>query len=571
MEQAGAVAERVMGEAAAARHRVLTSKSKTDGRKRRQRLFLEMIENGRSITEASEEIGMSPVTYSRWRQRYPDFRAQMDALRLDRLADADAPYQGDFISFRLHFFGFQTYWHQREIIHAIETAKGGEVVLVLVPPEHGKTTVLGDYVCYKLGTNPDFRITYISEGQHHTKKFIGRVQRRMTDPNVGGEYIARFGPFYVQGQEKHGKPWTSTHMSVFKYGQDEQDFSLEGRGWRSTIAGTRTDLMLVDDMQSRRSLNLTEAMVETFRQDFLTRPGRDGVVVIVMTRVGLGDFPERLQEEGVVDKVVSLPALGEDDKPLCPELWPADALAKKREKVGPETWARNYMQSPRASMEASFTDQMIEEAWDLAYPWGKPRHENGLASLDPAITGGNALTIWGYDTEHLELVDVRRRFNAARIEAILDEVEQAAQLYEFQDLVIETNSWQKGLREDERFQDLARTYGFRVHEHVTGNNKYDDDLGVARMPTSFIKHEIVFPGADDESRQRVDPLVQELLAWQPDIPTRLRRQDCVMSMWFAWLFWLRRRGTMGGSRTFVRSALPWAPTQRAWKRSKGLT
>ena len=551
-----------MDEAAKKRHEMLSNPKYRSGQKRRDRqaTFIEMIRNGRLIKEAVAELGMAHSTYDMWRRRYPDFRAQVDEIRLGDLKKADAPYQGDFISFRLHFFGMETYWHQREIVRAIETAKPQEIVLILVPPEFGKTTLLEDYFCFRLGNDPDFRILSVSEGQKRTRKVIGRIQRRMTDPNVAGEFIGRFGPFHMQGQEKQGKPWAADFMTVYKASHDERDFSLEGAGWRSAIAGTRTDLLVPDDMQSRRSLNLTEPMVETFRQDFLTRPGREGRTAIVGTRVGQNDIYERFQDEGIIDRVVSLPATDKDGNSLCPEMWPTEDLAKKREKVGETTWWRNYMQAPRSATDATFTDELLEDAWDVAYPFGKPRHKDKLASLDPAITGGNALTVWSYDMEHLEAVDVFRNFNLSRTEAIFAVVETAAAKYGFGDLVTETNSWQRGLAEDDRLKDIAQRFGFRIHTHVTGTNKYDEDLGVARMPSSFIKHEIVFPGADDESRQRMDPLVRELREWRPDIPTRLRTQDCVMSMWFAWLWWLRKRGTMGGEHTFGRKGLPWKPT-----------
>lgn len=558
-----------MSEAGAARHAALSGSGSKTSRAQRQDQFLKLVRGGRQVKEAVGELGISIETYRKWRKRFPEFRAQIDELRLERLTDADAPYEGDFISHRLHFFGLETYWHQREIVHAIESAKPQEIVLVLVPPEHGKTTLLEDYVCYRLGNDPDHRFLYVSEGQARTRKILGRIQRRMTDHAIAAEFIARFGPFYMKGQERQGKPWSADYFTLYKAGHDERDFSFEGLGWRSAVAGTRTDTLLVDDIQSRRSLNLTDSMVETFRQDFLTRPGRTGRTVIVGTRVGLGDFYERIQDEGIVDRVVSLPAMDDDGRSLCPELWPAEDLAKKREKVGEVTWWRNYQQKPQAAMDATFTEDMLEDAHDISLKVGKSRYPDKVAGLDPAITGGNALTVWSYDATHFELVDMDRVFNAARVEEILVRIERMAALYAFQDLVVEDNSWQHGLSQDERLWNLSRTFGFRIKTHVTGSNKLDDTIGVGRMPTSFLKGEIAFPGANAESRERVKVLVEELGEWRADIPTKKRRQDCVMSMWFAWLFWQERRAIMGNtSRTFVRSGLPYAPT--AWQTRKGL-
>src|SRR5262249_5022202 len=155
----------------------------------------------------------------------------------------------------------------------------------------------------KLTDDPNHRIVYGSEGLAHPRKVLGRVKRRMTDPAVAGEFLERFGPFYVPGQERQGKPLGAGYFTVVKSQPHERDYSMEARGWRSKIAGTRCDTMILDDIQSLISLGLTEKILGVLRQDWFTRPGQDGVTVIIGTRVGVGDVYQRLIEEEVIDEL----------------------------------------------------------------------------------------------------------------------------------------------------------------------------------------------------------------------------------------------------------------------------
>lgn len=550
--------------------RAMSADARSAGMLRKQEILLELVRNGRSVSQACREMEMSRSNYERWRERYPGFRARVDAIRVTSMAELGTEFQGDFISFRQRYFGMQTYWHQREIVRAIEGAKPGEIVLVNVPPEHGKTTLLEDWCNYKLALDPNARITYVTEGLGHARKILGRVAARMTDTRIGGDYIARFGPFKIPQDHK---PWSADYFRVWKADHDERDYSMEARGWKSRISGTRTDYLFIDDMQSVLSLNQTERMMETFRQDMLTRPGRNGRIVIVGTRVGVGDFSERLVEDEMVlpKNHICLPAM-RDGESLCPEMWPTDVLTERRRLVKEDVWWRTYMQAPKASMDATFTDQMIEEAWSLSRHVGEASEGmvGRVAGLDPALAGGNAIHVAAYNADKYEILDIDGARGLARVEAIIERVEKMAVRYRFEDLIVETNAYQKGLSEDVRLKELARTYGFRVHVHQTGTNKMDEAIGVARMPISFIEGRITLPGADAAARAAVEPLINQLRTWRADVATRRLVQDHVMAMWFCWLFWQKKRKQLGASTEWKTRGAPWStmsPSQ--WSTNRG--
>lgn len=318
--------------------------------------FIELIKNGRSIQEACDEIGIQRTTYSRWRERWTDFRHSVDHAKTIRSPDANRSSSKNptirFAEFRRYYFGFETYAHQQQMVESIEGSPPQSVTMILVPPEHGKTTLVEDWICYKLATEPNTRITIVSEGQPHARKILRRCQARLSDPM--SKLWADYGPFYENGQERKGKPWSSDFFTVYKATHDEWDYSLECRGWRSAVAGTRTDYLIIDDVSSMKNHGQAAEIVATLRQDFFTRPGKEGHTIIVGTRVGANDVYEQLLEatdfEGnpIVTSSVIRAAISEyDGRALCPEMWDLDQLKRKRAIVGETVWWRNYQQKPR--------------------------------------------------------------------------------------------------------------------------------------------------------------------------------------------------------------------------------
>jgi len=545
----------------------MSEHGKRTAKHRRQQIFLEAVFAGKTIMEACRQCDVPYQTYRDWRTKDKQFAAKVDSARAEQIQAFDTEaWTGDFVTFRKSYFGYDTYYHQQQIVNAIEQTPPGGVTLVLVPPEFGKTTLIEDYCNYRIGMNPNVRITVVSEGQPHARKILNRVKRRMTDTHVGGLYIARFGPFYEGRQESSGRPWAADFFTVLKADHDERDYTMEARGWRSAVAGTRTDLLIVDDIQSARSVTHTPKMLDTFRQDFLTRPGKEGRTVIIGTRVGIGDFYDEAILAGIIDEVVELPATDADGRSLCPEMWPDEALKKKRAQVGEEAWWRNYMQQPRQAGTLVFNDDMLEGAKDIGRRLGQVRHGiRKICGLDPALTGGCALVNVAYDQNHFEILDAQVDYNLGSTEAILSRVEAAAAIHAFQTLIVEGNAFQRGLVYDSRLHALSREYGFQVREHTTGRNKLDDDLGVARMPTSFIKGEVSIPYRDEPTQARMDHLIEQFANWRPHISGVKLRQDLVMATWFCWLDWqaIRQTAIQRSNTGKVRRAhmLPYQPTR----------
>ena len=562
----------------------MSNTAKDRGLKTRE-LFLEALANTGMIPDACLIAGVTRSAYEKWRQRIPDFSAKADAVRMKALESSGQPIEidGSFQTFRHEYFNHSSPWFHLKAIEAYENTPPGNITLILWPPEHGKTTLAEDYFCYKLATNPEFRITVGSEGQDMARKILGRIRSRMEPTGPFPRYVAKYGPFVPQNASgrKTSQAWGADYFNVFKKARhDERDYSMVSLGWRSKIAGTRTDHLHIDDIQSRVSLNLTEQMFEIFRQDWLTRPGEKGRTSINGTRVGEDDFYERLMKEidGDILNVIRFPAIVTNDlgepEPLWPEMFPMEALERIRRKVGEEAWSRNYMQQPSAASEATFSDESIQKCLNplRSTLHDPPKDCTVYIGLDPALGSNNCVVAATPHEGKLKILFVREDIGLTRNEQILGVVEDAILRCQrngstVSDVVIEAMVFQKGLARDERLIEMTAQYGFRIREHLTGVNKYDETIGVPSMALSFMRGEMDIPYADDPpTRHQADELIRQLKSWRPFKRGTRLRQDQVMALWFIWILWRQRKQAFSvDTNQFNYNALPWHKTQTSFR------
>jgi hypothetical protein len=538
--------------------------------------LLEAVRNGKTLTQAQQFLKIRANTYAQWRKRFPEWAVEVDAARHEsrlRGGTRTEPAKGkvDFTEARRHYFGYESYAHHRRIIEAIESTPPGGFTMILVPPEAGKSTLLEDWSLIRAGEDPNYRLLLCTEAgtgeSSQAKKMLGSIKERMTDPDTTnpdaqyplhiGEFLARYGPFR-DAQEDKDKPWNANYIKVHR-ASGRRDYTIQCCGWRSKVYGSRCDDLLFDDTQSTDSLNQTEAILARMRGTFFSRPGQNGRIFYIGTRVGLGDVPERLIEAGVVDNLVIIPALDADGNSYCPEMWPEEALAQKRRLVGERAWWCNYMQDPRQAENPTFDRELLEEARNAEVKVGKvPSGQRCVLGLDPALGGFTSITATAWTPTTLQLVDHWEVPDLSRNEEIFSMVADFARRYSPGELVVEINSMQKGLARDDRMRDMARQFGFEVSEHETYQNKWQADFGVAAMAGSFIRREIIIPDGDEFSRRRMEPLLHQLEQWRPNVPAKLLRQDGVMSLWFCWRRWMEwRESSLVDAKMWEMAGTPW--------------
>lgn len=532
-------------------------------RREAQERVINLIGEGLESAAAMKAVGRTRNCYYLWKDRYPDFsrRASDAEVRYKERVEQGIPDSDlDFTAFRLRYFGMHSAWHMRAMIKAIDQTPPGSFVMILLPPEWGKTTLIEDYICFRLALDPDFRCVHISQSQGHARKVVGRIQRRMLDTESA--FVQKFGPF-KSDERIETKPWNAGFFTVHRSSHDERDYSLEAKGAGSQIQGARSEIIFLDDIQSRNTLNLTPKLLDYIRQEIITRPGKTGKVVMVGTRVEFHDIYEAILNEDIVDKLVRIeaidpetgksnfpPAVDAEGNPILDERghqlgWDLEDLAKRRRKVGDQIWDRTYQQRPESSMGPPFPEDILQASLDrnrcIGPSWVTPGR---LGGVDPALGGVAAFVVCGYDALRLHVLDVLGVAGYGRVEQIFDQIELWTQRYGPESWSIETEALQKGYINDDRLLAMARLYGFTPIPHLTHGRKFDAVIGVASMAGAFTRGEIRLPYGDAYSREQTDKLLAELRNWRPDVPTRMLRQDLLMALWFVYVRWLQIRSQL---------------------------
>jgi hypothetical protein len=294
-------------------------------------------------------------------------------------------------------------------------------------------------------------------------------------------------------------------------------------------------------------------------------------------RVEEGDIYEAMIEELDDDilHVIRYPAILSSGEPLWPERWPLEKLDRMKRKVGVGAWDRNWQQRPRAKGQRTFLEDDVDRCLDATRPIEQTRGMEGRIAyigVDPGLDAGTTALVAispRFGTPGFDLIAARKHERLRSNEQIMASIKQLvddlkARGMHVTDVIIESKNFQAGLCRDERLLLMRDAYGFTLSDHMTGWNKYDENIGVPSMTTTFIKNEIGLPWFDDpETRHQIGELRSELLAWRPFKRGTKLRQDLVMALWFAWIKWRQRKGSDADPdsvNAFKARGLPYAPS-----------
>ena len=222
-----------------------------------------------------------------------------------------------------------------------------DVLVVNVPPRHGKSRTAGKFVEWKLGRDPETKIMTGSYNETLSTMFSKSVRNAIQEIKAQLDTVV-YSDVFPKTKIKSG----DAAMNLW---------SLEG-GYNNYLAtsptGTATgfgaDYIVVDDLikndREAFEANVLDKHWNWFTNTMLSRLETGGKVIIIMTRWHSNDLAGRalreLPELGYSVKHISMKAVQEDGSMLC------DGILSKREynqragAMAPEIAAANYQQDP---------------------------------------------------------------------------------------------------------------------------------------------------------------------------------------------------------------------------------
>jgi hypothetical protein len=323
--------------------------------------------------------------------------------------------------------------------------------LILAPPEHLKTTETEDYLTWVISQNPNIRTLVISKTENHAKSVLGVVKDRLTDFDTHGDLIEDFGPF-------QGQPWTAKKFTVAGKTSGERDATCEAMGLNGSPYGHRVDVLVLDDLIDLSNAENVDAQVEWIERIADTRLTKNGIVIVVGSRIRENDLYNAMLESGWIHKSLILPAivrepgeLGEDDpgESLWPAEWPMDRLIEKRERLkNKRSWLLTYQQKKIQPGDAVFPLSMIESCFDptLSRPNGRLNDTVSIVGIDPGLARVTAAFTINLDrnTKTRTWADLRTISNIGEggdvQEALINFIVDTVKVNRAQTCVVEGNS-----------------------------------------------------------------------------------------------------------------------------------
>ena len=223
-----------------------------------------------------------------------------------------------------------------------------EVLILNLPPRHGKSRTVGNLVEWLLGRDINAKIMTGSYNETLSTTFSKNVRNTIQEVKADKDKIV-FSDIFPGVSIKQG----DGAMNLWSLEGGYNNYLATAPG--GTATGFGCSLMIIDDLiknaEEAYNANVLDKHWEWYAQTMLSRLEEGGKIIIIMTRWVSGDLAGRAIEhykaEGKKIKHIKMKAV-QDDKGtmLCDEILSYKSYLSKARAMGPEIASANYQQEP---------------------------------------------------------------------------------------------------------------------------------------------------------------------------------------------------------------------------------
>ncbi|MGI6080830.1 MAG: phage terminase large subunit [Candidatus Avilachnospira sp.] len=226
-------------------------------------------------------------------------------------------------------------------------SKDEDVMIINMPPRHGKSRTAGLFAEWVLGGDPTQKIMIGSYNETLSTTFSKNVRNGIQEQKADEDKIV-FSDVFPGVRIKQG----DGAMNLW---------SLEG-GYNNYLAtsptGTATGfgatIIIIDDLikiaEEAYNENTKEQHWTWFTDTMLSRLEEGGKIIIIMTRWASDDLAgralEHFEEIGVKVRHINMMALQDDGTMLCPEILSLRSYRNRIKTMGEAIASANYQQEP---------------------------------------------------------------------------------------------------------------------------------------------------------------------------------------------------------------------------------
>lgn len=456
--------------------------------------------------------------------------------------------------FAVYYMGFEYVAHQEKWINECvrltrlaSENNSKEKLLLLAPRDHGKSYLSILYTVWRLCTDRNAKILFVSATSGQAEKRLRLVKTFLESEAVIADWASDDLPPFRTPSTK----WINTQIYLNR-DVESIDPSLEAVGAGGAVTGGHFDVLVLDDVDDDKTTytagvrRKTREWLSGTIQPVLTR---GGVMIVIGTRKHADDIyahmikdstfnlihdraiikmPDSYQFVTEVDKtgrdVIKEITVNGDSEVLWPEHRPVEYLLKERATVGSRLFTREFQNEVQDADDAMFKTEWIDaalmrgrtlglrevpaaerlrvvQAWDLALVTDASKAENSDSDFTVGIC-------WASDEAgHRYLLDFTRFRGVSphelyrRIELFFERWRQYVTV-----VAVEKNNFGQL-----HTLNLKQRTDLPLREHqTTARSKASALTGVPRLTVLFENDKITLPARDKDDRDALDPLITEL-------------------------------------------------------------
>lgn len=231
----------------------------------------------------------------------------------------------------------QNFYKQKEI----------DVLIINMPPRHGKSRTAGCFVEWILGENPEEKIMTGSYNETLSTTFSKNVRNTIQETKVDENKVV-YSDIFPNRHIKKG----DGSMNLWSLEDGYNNYLATSP--TGTATGFGASIMIIDDLIKNADEAYNESVKEKhwdwFTNTMLSRLEEKGKIIIIMTRWASDDLAGRalsqLPELGFKIKHINMKAKSDDGSMLCEEILSKKTYEMKSKAMGEDIASANYQQEP---------------------------------------------------------------------------------------------------------------------------------------------------------------------------------------------------------------------------------
>lgn len=222
-----------------------------------------------------------------------------------------------------------------------------DVLIINVPPRHGKSRSAGLFAQWVFGQNQNEKIMTGSYNETLSTTFSKSVRNGISEEKADKDRIV-YSDIFPQVRIKRG----DGAMNLWSLEGGHNNYLATSP--TGTATGFGATLLIIDDLiknaEEAHNENTLEKHWEWFTNTMLSRLEEGGKIIIIMTRWASNDLAGRALEHFAEEKKqvrhISLKALQDDGTMLCDEILSRESYDMRVRAMGQHIASANYQQVP---------------------------------------------------------------------------------------------------------------------------------------------------------------------------------------------------------------------------------